>query len=519
MANGKEVAPYNERALSLKQYLGNENIKAQIMAAAPKMLNGERFLKVFYGACLRNPKLLECTTESMLQAAMFFAQLGLEPILGRAYLVPYLNSKNIDNRWVKQYEVQPQVGYQGLVDLARRSNTIADVWGACVYEADIFDLSYGLDRALIHKPWYMDPEKRKQGQPGEMIGAYVVWQLKDGTKHPEYMPWHEIAKRRAKSQSYTWAETGDPNKGGGKKDSVWHTWTEDMALKTVIKHSAKIVPASIEFMQAVEFDDQSDNGRSGQFAGMVFDAPQLPAPAAEAPMDTAFSPTFSEAAQKKSSVWPNPDFDRFVADTAAGNGMQVEDFKARVMADGRFADFWASFERTLTQRQASQPAANPVPKTEPAGGPEPPAWERSKWINLRGAGYADYINANLDSFRSSPDKIRLEAKGKWINIYKGEKPWPLDAQMAPPVTQPAPAKVEDTPPPAAVEKDPEKSELASLQDELRELAKVEGGVYLLQAQKNCNFAVGISNFPSTVDGCNYLIEQVGKLLAKTPPRP
>jgi recombination protein RecT len=511
MANGKEVAPYNERALSLKQYLGNEGIKAQIMAAAPKMLNGERFLKVFYGACLRNPKLLECTTESVLQAAMFFAQLGLEPILGRAYLVPYLNSKNIDNRWVKQYEVQPQVGYQGLVDLARRSNTIADVWGACVYEADIFDLSYGMDRNLVHKPWYMDPEKRKQGQPGEMIGAYVVWQLKDGTKHPEYMPWHEIAKRRAKSQSYTWAETGDPKKGGGERDSVWHTWTEDMALKTVIKHSAKLVPASIEFMQAVEFDDNADNGRSGQFAGMVFDdTPRLPAPAAE-PVDTAFSPTFTETAQKMSPVWPNPDFDKFVSATATGNNMSVEIFKAKVMAEGKFADLWAAFIRAQ--------GASPAPKQEPAGGSEPPAWERSKWINLRGAGYADYITANLDSFRSAPSKITLEAKGKWINIYKGEKPWPLDAPQAPPVTQPAPAPVEDAaPPPAAVE-NPEKSELVALQNELRELAKVEGGVYLLQAQKNCNFAVGISNLPSTVDGCNYLIEQVGMLLAKTPPRP
>ena len=148
MANGKEVATYNEKAISLKQYLNNESIKAQIMAAAPKMLNGERFLKVFYGAILRNPRLMDCTTESMLQAAMFFAQLGLEPILGRAYLVPYLNSKNIDGRWVKQYEVQAQVGYQGLVDLARRSGTIADVWGACVYENDTFDL-HSLARALL----------------------------------------------------------------------------------------------------------------------------------------------------------------------------------------------------------------------------------------------------------------------------------------------------------------------------------------------------------------------------------
>jgi recombination protein RecT len=239
MNNGKEVATYNEKAISLKQYLSNDNIKRQIMDAAPKMLNGERFLKVFYGAILRNPKLLECTTESMLQAAMFFSQLGLEPILGRAYLVPYLNSKYIDGRWQKQYEVQAQVGYQGLVDLARRSSTISDVWGASVYENDEFDLSYGMERNLVHRPWFMDPVKRKgEAGAGEFLGAYVVWQLKDGTKHPEFMPASEIHKRRAKSQSYTWAEVGDTAKGGGKRDSVWHQWPEEMALKTVIKHSS-----------------------------------------------------------------------------------------------------------------------------------------------------------------------------------------------------------------------------------------------------------------------------------------
>ena len=472
MANGsgKEVAPYNERAISLKQYLGNEAIKAQIMAAAPKMLNGERFLKVFYGACLRNPKLLDCTTESMLQAAMFFAQLGLEPILGRAYLVPYLNSKNIDGRWVKQFEVQPQVGYQGLVDLARRSGTIADVWGSCVYENDTFDLSYGMDRTLVHKPWFMDPEKRKAGTSGEIVGAYVVWQLKDGTKHPEFMPWHEIAKRRAKSQSYTYAETGDPSKGGGKKDSVWHQWTEDMCLKTVIKHSAKIVPASIEFMQAVEFDDAKDNGAGfGPLTNYEFGGgpPRLTAP----PIADAIE--FDTEARDKSDVWPNPAFEKFTADTAAGNKMDLEAFKSKVMADGRFADFWAAF---VAQSNKITPAAAPPPSAaekkapESANGTEGPAWERRSWINLRGAGYADYITSNLDAFRSAPQKILLEAKGKWINVYKGERAWPLDQAAAP-----APAT--EGPPPQEEEKtqDPEKSELEGLHAELRELGKVEGG--------------------------------------------
>jgi len=386
MANGKELATYNEKALSFKAYLGNENIKKQIMDAAPRMLNGERFLKVFYGAILRNPKLLDCTTESMLQAAMFFAQLGLEPILGRAYLVPYLNSKNVDGRWVKQYEVQAQIGYQGLVDLARRSGTISDVWGSSVYENDIFDLSYGMQRDLIHKPWFMDPVKRKAAAgAGEFLGAYCVWQLKDGTKHPEFMPATEIWKRRAKSQAYTYAETGDPAKGGGKKDSIWHIYNDEMALKTVLKHSSKLVPASIEFLEAVSMDDDRDNsmGSSTMFGGTAL---QLPEPG---PGDL---PAIFDAAALDQGVDPNTlqAFIHFVKVTAEGNKMAVDDFKTKVINEKHFDKLWGVFlttlpskapdttkaprtRRTKAEIEAEKAAAAAAQQQEQAPEPPPPA--------------------------------------------------------------------------------------------------------------------------------------------------
>jgi recombination protein RecT len=242
------LTPAQQRAIDLRNYLGSDRVKEQIAAALPKWLSPDRFLRVIFGAALRNPKILECSIESILQSVMMCAQLGLEPILGRAHLIPYWNSKK------RCFECQFQPGYQGLTDLARRSGLLNDVYSQVVYENDFFEIEYGTARRLTHRP-------ALSGDPGKPIGAYAVWEFRDGTKTFEFMPMRDIEKRRAVSQSYNFAETGDPQKGGGKKDSVWHIWFEDMTRKTVVKHSSKLVPSSIEFMEAVTVDDAGDTGR------------------------------------------------------------------------------------------------------------------------------------------------------------------------------------------------------------------------------------------------------------------
>ena len=66
---------------------------------------------------------------------------------GEAYLIPFKNNKKGG-----VYECQFIVGYKGLMLLARRSGEVANIDALTVYENDEFDLSYGFDPALIHKP-------------------------------------------------------------------------------------------------------------------------------------------------------------------------------------------------------------------------------------------------------------------------------------------------------------------------------------------------------------------------------
>jgi len=243
-----------DKAVSLRSFLFDDARKKNFEDALPKWLSVERLLRVVFSTAIRNPKILDCSKESILSAVMGCATLGVEPILGRAYLIPYNNNKQIQGKWVKVLECQFQIGYQGLIDLARRSGTIADIYGHNVYENDEFDITFGMNPSLQHRPWYMFPERKDKG-PGECIGAYCVWILKDGTKHPEFMPISDIHKRRDASMAY------QADIKHTKTDSPWLKWPEDMNLKTVIKHSSKMVPASIEFMEAVTYDNDVEVGK------------------------------------------------------------------------------------------------------------------------------------------------------------------------------------------------------------------------------------------------------------------
>ena len=89
-----------------------KTMEGEIKKALPSVITPERFTRMVLSALSTTPKLGACTPKSFLGAMMSAAQLGLEPNtpLGQAYLIPYKN-KGVD-------EVQFQIGYKGLIDLA-----------------------------------------------------------------------------------------------------------------------------------------------------------------------------------------------------------------------------------------------------------------------------------------------------------------------------------------------------------------------------------------------------------------
>lgn len=220
--------------------------QAEIQKMLPKHLNAERLLKVAQIAATTTPALAKCDVPSLIGAIGQCAQMGLEPntVLGHAYLVPF-NTKRKDangnERWVNS--VQVIIGYKGLIDLARRSGQIVSIAAHEVCERDHFDMVYGLDEKLEHKP--------ALGERGEVIGFYAVAKLKDGGHCFEFMSLHQVREIMAATQS----------KG---KYGPWKDHFTEMGRKTVIRRLAKYLPLSIEFQTAAALDAMAETGRDQQ---------------------------------------------------------------------------------------------------------------------------------------------------------------------------------------------------------------------------------------------------------------
>lgn len=234
-AERKPLSPEQQLWALLK---GKEKVIAQ---ALPKHMTAERMAMVAFSEIRKNPKIAECSRESLVAAVLTASQLGLEPgPLGHVYLVPYWNSKTRSN------DVQLQIGYKGMLELARRSGEIEDIYGYVVYEEDEFDFVLGTDRMLRHKPAMVSSEKR-----GRPVGAYAVARIKGATRPSfEFMPWDEIESRRDRFSK-------NCRDREGKLIGPWRDSPEEMAVKTVVRHLWKWLPISIEVQRQVEEQDGS----------------------------------------------------------------------------------------------------------------------------------------------------------------------------------------------------------------------------------------------------------------------
>ena len=176
----------------------------QIQKALPSMVSSERFQRVALTAFSNSPKLQQCDPMSFIAAMMQSAQLGLEPNtpLGQAYLIPYKN------------QVQFQIGYKGLLELAQRSGKIKTLYAHEVRENDTFDIDYGLNQTLTHKPLL-------KGDRGEVIGYYAVYHLDTGGNSFIFMTKAEVLEHAEKfSKTF--------------KNGPWQTDFVALANKSVI---------------------------------------------------------------------------------------------------------------------------------------------------------------------------------------------------------------------------------------------------------------------------------------------
>lgn len=213
-------------------------MKPEIAKALPKHVNPDRMTRIALTALSATPKLAQCTPESFLGAIVQASQLGLEvnTPLGHAYLIPFEDRKN--NRTICQLIV----GYQGMIDLARRSGLVKAVYAFPVYKSDEFSWKLGLEPSITHTP---SPDDHKDA---DLTHVYAVAKLEGGEPVFTVLTRNEVEKYRRRSRA---ADSGP-----------WKTDFEAMALKTAIRRLFRWLPKSAEMAHAAALDEAPELGRS-----------------------------------------------------------------------------------------------------------------------------------------------------------------------------------------------------------------------------------------------------------------
>ena len=228
----------------VKAWLQKPEVVASITAALPRHMDGEKFAKIALTAINKNPKLLDCTRESLMLAMLQSAALGLEPNGRDAHLIPYGN------------QCQFQLDYKGIVQLVRRSGEIADIHCDVVRRGDFFEYRFG--KVVNHVPWFLRDDAKKPAAPGEIYAVYSRVEMKDAGVACDVMSVEEINQiRDGRSQGYKSA----------KKYNKSHPWDYEeqggsyceMAKKTVFKRHSKWLPISSELVEALAKEDEADD--------------------------------------------------------------------------------------------------------------------------------------------------------------------------------------------------------------------------------------------------------------------
>lgn len=233
MATAKAQQQSQQKQLTPVQLLRNQlaspAMKSQVEAALPSHVSAEKFVRTTITVVNQNPGLLECNRDSLFAAIFQSAALGLLPesFMGEAYFIPY------------KKQVTLQIGYKGLLKLARNTGEIASIESGICHQNDEWNYVEGDQGEFWVKPNIL-------GDRGEPLFAWCVIRLKSGESQREIVSKDEIEKIRKASNS--------------ANSPAWKEHWGAMARKVVIKRALKYAPSSTELMQATAIDDAPDSG-------------------------------------------------------------------------------------------------------------------------------------------------------------------------------------------------------------------------------------------------------------------
>ena len=245
-----------DQSMKLSVYLQNDAVKKQINQVVGGK-NGTRFISSIVSAVQSTPALQECTSPSIVNAALLGEALNLSPSpqLGQFYMVPF------DNKKKGCKEAQFQLGYKGYIQLAIRSGYYKKLNVLAIKEGELvrYDL---LDEEVEVN--LIDDDILREEAP--TMGYFAMFEYENGFRKTLY--WSK-KKMLAHAEKYSFAfhknggakslellEQGKiPEKDMWKYSSFWFKDFDGMALKTMLRQLiSKWGIMSIDLQNAIDKD-------------------------------------------------------------------------------------------------------------------------------------------------------------------------------------------------------------------------------------------------------------------------
>jgi recombination protein RecT len=195
-------------------------------------------------ACRATPKLWQCEPETVLGAALRAAQLQMAPNDGNnlCWIIPYGRVATF------------QLGYGGVMELARRASPGLTFEGRPVYPGDMFDLVFrGTETEIKHRPAAARRPPKPRG--GAAVLWYVIATYPDGRRLVHYLDREQVEYHR----SFSKQADGD----------MWTKSYDAAALKSVVLDMRRWLPASRQIAVATEADGQVHDVRDMAVAGEI----------------------------------------------------------------------------------------------------------------------------------------------------------------------------------------------------------------------------------------------------------
>jgi len=217
----------NDLKLIDRELTARKTIFAELL---PPSVSADKLMRTVMMSVERNPRLAECSVQSIVNAATTAAVLGLEcdGVTGQGYIVPYGNVATF------------QIGYRGFNTVAARAGYT--ITGGVVREGDAFEYEMGSAPYVRHRPLH--------ARGARIVSVWACATSNDRPPIIRVMAIEEVEEIKARSM------------GARKKDSPWNDPVigyPAMAEKSVKRRLARDMPMSV-LQAAAALDSAHDRG-------------------------------------------------------------------------------------------------------------------------------------------------------------------------------------------------------------------------------------------------------------------